>query len=79
MLNRRCYERTRGQLFSILHHKALRRKDKSTLAKAQTNSKKEEEEAEKDNADIGKVLSFSFYILARFSGVFCLYIVKLKF
>ncbi|KAG0148468.1 hypothetical protein CROQUDRAFT_105709 [Cronartium quercuum f. sp. fusiforme G11] len=55
--SRRSYERTRGQLFSMLHHKSLRRKDKSTLAKPRTSSKKEEEEAEKDNANIGKIVN----------------------
>lgn len=53
---RRSYERTRGQLFSILHYKALRRQDKSTYAKADNHSKKEQDEAGQANADIGKVI-----------------------
>lgn len=70
--SRRCYERTRGQLFSILHHKALRRKDKSTLAKAVTDSKKEQEEAEKSNANIGKISNLmggdAYIVAERFWG-----------
>ncbi|EGG07028.1 uncharacterized protein MELLADRAFT_85900 [Melampsora larici-populina 98AG31] len=71
-ISERCYERTRGQLFSILHHKALRRKDKSTLAKAIANSKKEQEEAEKSNANIGKISNLmggdAYVVAERFWG-----------
>ncbi|MBW0461807.1 hypothetical protein O181_001522 [Austropuccinia psidii MF-1] len=53
---RRCYERTRGQLFCILHDKALRRKDFSGSASMKTlkeSSSKHPEE--KSHADIGKI------------------------
>ncbi|KAH9820759.1 P-loop containing nucleoside triphosphate hydrolase protein [Melampsora americana] len=70
--SRRCYERTRGQLFNILHHKALRRKDKSTLATAITNSKKEQEETEKSSANIGKISNLmggdAYIVAERFWG-----------
>ncbi|KAK2461428.1 hypothetical protein APHAL10511_005891 [Amanita phalloides] len=47
--NRRCYERTRGQLFCILHHKSLKRQDIS--------SKCSGEEKEQENADLGKIVN----------------------
>ena len=68
---RRCYERTRGQLFCALHYKALRRvegggkavgmdgkeksKDGEDGKKARKRNKKE---AEKENgADLGKIVN----------------------
>ncbi|KAF8665348.1 hypothetical protein AX16_000367 [Volvariella volvacea WC 439] len=46
---RRCYERTRGQLFCALHYKSLKRQDLSEAVK------REGEEA--TNADLGKVVN----------------------
>lgn len=45
---RRCYERTRGQLFCMLHYKSLKRQD--------INFKVRREEQESD-ADLGKILN----------------------
>ncbi|KAI0359724.1 P-loop containing nucleoside triphosphate hydrolase protein [Trametes cingulata] len=67
---RRCYERTRGQLFCALHYKALKRRDLG----AQTTKKDEEDEG---NADLGKIVNLmqgDAYAVAyrfwRFSGFF---------
>lgn len=46
---RRCYERTRGQLFCAIHHKALKRQDVS--------GKATHEGDEEGNADLGKILN----------------------
>ncbi|KAH7930921.1 pleiotropic drug resistance ABC transporter [Leucogyrophana mollusca] len=46
---RRCYERTRGQLFCSLHYKALRRRDVS--------GKGANEEGEESSADLGKIVN----------------------
>ncbi|PFH52248.1 hypothetical protein AMATHDRAFT_2254 [Amanita thiersii Skay4041] len=47
---RRCYERTRGQLFCMLHYKTLKRKDISGT----TNHSNDREP---DNADLGKIVN----------------------
>jgi hypothetical protein len=47
---RRCYERTRGQLFCALHYKALKRRDVTAVAQ------KEENEGEA-SADLGKIVN----------------------
>lgn len=46
---RRCYERTRGQLFCALHYKALKRQDVS--------GKVAHEDDEQGNADLGKIVN----------------------
>lgn len=49
---RRCYERTRGQLFCALHYKALKRHD--------INGKTAKNESGKDGqeeADLGKIVN----------------------
>ena len=47
---RRCYERTRGQLFCALHYKALKRQD--------VNGKvSHEEEGEQGSADLGRIVN----------------------
>jgi hypothetical protein len=46
---RRCYERTRGQLFCAIHHKSLKRQDVS--------GKVSHEDDEEGNADLGKILN----------------------
>ncbi|KAJ7040325.1 pleiotropic drug resistance ABC transporter [Mycena alexandri] len=48
---RRCYERTRGQLFCTLHYKSLVRQEMS----GKINTKEGEEEA--DNANLGKIVN----------------------
>jgi hypothetical protein len=48
---RRCYERTRGQLFCALHYKALQRRDMS----GQTGEEGDPEAAA--SADLGKVVN----------------------
>jgi len=45
---RRCYERTRGQLFCILHYKSLRRQEVSGRI---------EKEGEANSADLGKIVN----------------------
>ena len=45
---RRCYERTRGQLFCIMHYKSLKRQEIS----GRVNS-----EGETSNADLGKTVN----------------------
>ena len=45
---RRCYERTRGQLFCTIHHKSLKRQEISGRAT---------HEGETSNADLGKILN----------------------
>ncbi|TFY64349.1 hypothetical protein EVJ58_g2686 [Rhodofomes roseus] len=66
---RRCYERTRGQLFCALHYKALRRRD--------VGGKTSHEDKENDNADLGRIVNLmqgDAYAVAnrfwQFSGFF---------
>ncbi|PCH42091.1 pleiotropic drug resistance ABC transporter [Wolfiporia cocos MD-104 SS10] len=68
---RRCYERTRGQLFCALHYKALTRRDVSGKA----GNAAEQEDGE--SADLGKIVNLmqgDAYSVAQrfweFSGVF---------
>ncbi|KAM6498749.1 P-loop containing nucleoside triphosphate hydrolase protein, partial [Amanita muscaria] len=60
--SRRCYERTRGQLFCSLHFKSLKRRDIS----GEANS-----EEEKENADLGKIVNLmqgdAYAVAERFS------------
>ena len=49
---RRCYERTRGQLFCALHYKALKRRDISGKAVNNDNDKDDE-----GGADLGKIVN----------------------
>ncbi|PPQ69785.1 hypothetical protein CVT26_014173 [Gymnopilus dilepis] len=65
---RRCYERTRGQLFCTLHYKALRRRDITGNV---------QREGETENADLGKIINLmqgdSYAVAQRFwefSGLF---------
>ncbi|KAJ7651661.1 hypothetical protein DFH06DRAFT_1270538 [Mycena polygramma] len=62
---RRCYERTRGQLFCTLHYKSLVRQEMS--GKINT---KEGDEAEADNANLGKIVNLmqgdSYAVSQRF-------------
>ncbi|KAI5120846.1 hypothetical protein M0805_007033 [Coniferiporia weirii] len=51
--SRRAYERTRGQLFCVLHHKALRRRDLSGTA----GSSKDGSNNADDSADLGKIVN----------------------
>ncbi|KAA1107610.1 hypothetical protein PGT21_019897 [Puccinia graminis f. sp. tritici] len=55
--SRRCYERTRGQLFNILHDKALRRKDMSgvVLSKPNPYDSDEADKNDQSHANIGKI------------------------
>ncbi|KAI7934963.1 hypothetical protein MJO29_016226 [Puccinia striiformis f. sp. tritici] len=65
--SRRCYERTRGQLFNILHDKALRRKDMSgvvivtkrnpgtTDESGDSTSPEEIDKNDQSHANIGKI------------------------
>ncbi|KAJ7786610.1 pleiotropic drug resistance ABC transporter [Mycena metata] len=61
---RRCYERTRGQLFCTLHYKSLVRQEMS----GKINAKEGEEEA--DNANLGKIVNLmqgdSYAVAQRF-------------
>ncbi|KAH9906597.1 ABC transporter type 1, transmembrane domain-containing protein [Fomitopsis serialis] len=66
---RRCYERTRGQLFCALHYKALRRRD--------VGGKTSHNDKEDDNADLGRIVNLmqgDAYAVAnrfwQFSGFF---------
>ncbi|KAJ8702162.1 hypothetical protein PTI98_000902 [Pleurotus ostreatus] len=66
---RRCYERTRGQLFCNLHYKALKRQDVSKQGS--------HEDDKQSNADLGKILNLmqgdSYAVAQRFwdfSGLF---------
>ncbi|TCD63205.1 hypothetical protein EIP91_005844 [Steccherinum ochraceum] len=70
---RRCYERTRGQLFCALHYKALRRRDVSGKTSVGEDAKDEENES----ADLGKIVNLmqgDAYAVAQrfweFSGLF---------
>jgi len=53
---RRCYERTRGQLFCAIHHKSLKRQDVS--------GKVSHEDDEEGNADLGKILNLMQSVLS---------------
>ncbi|KAF9270717.1 pleiotropic drug resistance ABC transporter [Marasmius fiardii PR-910] len=66
---RRCYERTRGQLFCAIHYKALKRQDVA--------GKTKQEGEEDNNADLGKIVNLmqgDTYAVAQrfweFSGLF---------
>ncbi|KAK7682642.1 hypothetical protein QCA50_014442 [Cerrena zonata] len=68
---RRCYERTRGQLFCALHYKALKRRDISG------KTTKSEDNKDEDSADLGKIVNLmqgDAYAVAQrfweFSAVF---------
>lgn len=56
---RRCYERTRGQLFCALHYKALKRCDISGQA---TQKPEDDKEDEKAGADLGKIVNLMQYV-----------------
>ncbi|KAJ6621075.1 pleiotropic drug resistance ABC transporter [Mycena sp. CBHHK59/15] len=62
---RRCYERTRGQLFCTLHYKSLKRQEMS----GRVNSG-EGDESEVDNANLGKIVNLmqgdSYAVSQRF-------------
>lgn len=47
---RRCYERTRGQLFCALHYKSLRRQDVNQAVRPK-------DDTESGNADLGKIVN----------------------
>ncbi|KAJ6575411.1 pleiotropic drug resistance ABC transporter [Mycena capillaripes] len=61
---RRCYERTRGQLFCTLHYKSLVRQEMSGKIKTQ------EGDEEVDNANLGKIVNLmqgdSYAVAQRF-------------
>ena len=59
---RRCYERTRGQLFCSLHYKALKRRDISGKHTTSTS----EEGNEETSADLGKVVNLMQYVTPEF-------------
>lgn len=72
---RRCYERTRGQLFCALHYKALKRRDigGKTTSKDEDGVSKDKDES----ADLGKIVNLmqgDAYAVAQrfweFSGIF---------
>ncbi|KIM47463.1 hypothetical protein M413DRAFT_22125 [Hebeloma cylindrosporum] len=65
---RRCYERTRGQLFCTLHYKSLKRQEVSGRV---------QKDGEMKNADLGKIINLmqddSYAVAQRFwefSGIF---------
>ncbi|CAK5280326.1 unnamed protein product [Mycena citricolor] len=69
---RRCYERTRGQLFCALHYKSLVREDMSGKVK-----EKEAGQDEPDNANLGRIVNLmqgdSYAVAQRFwefNGIF---------
>ncbi|KAJ7751195.1 P-loop containing nucleoside triphosphate hydrolase protein [Mycena maculata] len=63
---RRCYERTRGQLFCTLHYKSLVRQEMS----GKINTEKKGDESEADNANLGLILNLmqgdSYAVSQRF-------------
>lgn len=61
---RRCYERTRGQLFCALNYKALKRRDvmSKTPAAAKKDGDKYEEEEEEESANLGKIVNLMQYV-----------------
>lgn len=52
---RRCYERTRGQMFCALHYKALKRRDIN--GKSGTTELTDDEEEKSAGADLGKIVN----------------------
>ena len=50
---RRCYERTRGQLFCALHYKSLKRREVSGRV---------QRDGETKNADLGKILNLMQFV-----------------
>ncbi|KAL0951622.1 hypothetical protein HGRIS_008303 [Hohenbuehelia grisea] len=67
---RRCYERTRGQLFCTLHYKSLKRRDVSNAGMAEEND-------DPGSADLGRIVNLmqgdSYAVSQRFwefSGIF---------
>ncbi|KDQ09185.1 hypothetical protein BOTBODRAFT_179201 [Botryobasidium botryosum FD-172 SS1] len=81
--SRRCYERTRGQLFCVLHWKALRRRDtkgrvdgqkKSSTKKDADGGKKEEDVSVADIGRVANLMSGDSYAVSQrfweFSSVF---------
>ncbi|KAI0789892.1 P-loop containing nucleoside triphosphate hydrolase protein [Abortiporus biennis] len=54
---RRCYERSRGQLFCALHYKALKRRDISTKKTDREGEDQKEESDDNEGADLGKVVN----------------------
>lgn len=50
---RRCYERTRGQLFCTLHYKSLKRQEVSGRV---------QKDGEMKNADLGKIINLMQYV-----------------
>ncbi|KAG8943314.1 hypothetical protein FRC04_002938 [Tulasnella sp. 424] len=55
---RRCYERTRGQMFCAIHWKSLKRRDMRGKTAAQKSDKEGQEDEESANtADIGRVVN----------------------
>ncbi|KAH8100998.1 P-loop containing nucleoside triphosphate hydrolase protein [Cristinia sonorae] len=74
---RRCYERTRGQLFCALHYKALKRRDVGSKAGSGDDKKGDKDESENESADLGKIVNLmqgDAYSVAQrfwdFSGIF---------
>ncbi|THH32259.1 hypothetical protein EUX98_g1936 [Antrodiella citrinella] len=74
---RRCYERTRGQLFCALHHKALKRRDVSGKTTSESGDGTDKTEGGEDSADLGKIVNLmqgDAYAVAQrfwdFSGIF---------
>jgi hypothetical protein len=60
---RRCYERTRGQLFCAIHHKALKRQDISGKVSHGSD--------EEDNADLGKILNLMQLVTSSIAMRLC--------
>ncbi|KAG8911834.1 hypothetical protein FRC01_005452, partial [Tulasnella sp. 417] len=55
---RRCYERTRGQMFCAIHWKSLKRRDMRGKTSANNSDKEGQEDEESANtADIGRVVN----------------------
>lgn len=60
---RRCYERTRGQLFCALHYKALKRRDIS----GKVGHGLEGKEGEGQAADLGKIVNLMQWVQSSLS------------
>lgn len=58
---RRCYERTRGQLFCALHYKALKRRDISGK-EGQNDAAKDDKDEKEESADLGKIVNLMQYV-----------------
>lgn len=54
---RRCYERTRGQLFCALHYKALKRRDVSGKSTSEEGDEEDETNEGSESADLGKIVN----------------------